>query len=145
MSATVACPQCQAGLRVNQDLSANQMVSCPHCKLKFVPPAPASAGAPGGSFLPWLLLAVVVGLGIGGVACPLGEYKVVIKAGLMPSLGPPGGKTVIPGGEKLPETIKGGAGAMPQAVAPPAKYGSPDSGLTYTVKSGEQTKDFDLE
>jgi hypothetical protein len=67
MSTTVTCPQCQAGLRIDQALGANQLVACPHCKLKFVPPAASGSDPSRSSFLPWVLLAVVVGLGVGGV------------------------------------------------------------------------------
>jgi hypothetical protein len=55
-------------LRIDQPLGANQLVACPHCKLKFVPPAASGTDSSRGSFLPWVLLAVVVGLGVGGVA-----------------------------------------------------------------------------
>ncbi len=69
MAAMLTCPQCQAALQVNQPLGANQLVTCPHCRLKFVPPA-ASAAAPAasGGMLPWLLVAIVAGLGVGGFA-----------------------------------------------------------------------------
>lgn len=73
---------------------------------------------------------------------PLGEYKVVVKAGLAPILGAPANQNA-PGGI-VPETIKGTT-PLPKAVAPPAKYATPDNGLTYTVKSGKQQKDFNLE
>ncbi len=76
---------------------------------------------------------------------PLGDYKVLVKPGLAPVMGGGAKSGGAAPGVAIPETIKGGAGEMPKAVPPPAKYAMPDNGLTYTVKAGKQQKDFQLE
>jgi hypothetical protein len=72
---------------------------------------------------------------------PTGQVKVSLKG----MGGPP-----MPEKKELPGTLKsdklldpGGAGAGGAAI--PKKYESPDNGLTYEVKSGKHTKDFELE
>lgn len=71
-------------------------------------------------------------------APPKGDAKVAVKG-----LGAPPGPGIKAGAE-MPKGVDmpGGVGG---GVQPPAKYGNPTtSGLTYTVKGGEEKKDFDL-
>lgn len=62
---------------------------------------------------------------------PAGEVKVVVKGGII------GGKVVAPTGAT-------GAPSGPVVESPPAKYASPNNGLTFTVKGGHQTYDIPL-
>jgi hypothetical protein len=86
------------------------------------------------------------------VDAPVGETKVSVDNQMLaPSGGAvgkggkgPGPPTAMPGlkrpGSEAPLSEKG------RYVPIPAKYANPDeSGLTYTVKKGAQTKDFTLE
>ena len=67
---------------------------------------------------------------------PKGDAKVAVKgSGGSASMGPKGAE-----GPKMDMASAAGGG-----VQPPAKYGKAEtSGLTYTVKGGEEKKDFEL-
>ena len=67
---------------------------------------------------------------------PKGEAKVSVK-GMGGIAGPAKGMPDGPKGVDMPAAGGGG-------VPPPGKYAKADNGLTYTVKGGDETKDFDL-
>jgi len=73
---------------------------------------------------------------------PPGEYKVAVETESLRKAAPGGG--VPPkGGDKIAPPP---AADAPKYVAIPVKYANPEtSGLTYTVKTGKQTFDIDLE
>jgi hypothetical protein len=72
---------------------------------------------------------------------PIGEggsYSIpgVPKGAVRIAVRPLPGGTAIKGGGDLPGTTRG--------VAPPAKYGTANSGISFDITGGQQTKDIEL-
>src|SRR5687767_13387622 len=62
MSKPVCCPQCQAPLKIPPGLAADKAITCPSCRLKFVPPATndATSASPSRVGLIMVVLGIVV-------------------------------------------------------------------------------------
>ncbi len=86
-----------------------------------------------------------------GAAITNGKYTITdfpagpAKVTVVTTPPPTGGGAAPPGAPAMPLPTNASAAAPGKYVPIPQRYGSPDkSGLTYTVKGGEQTKDFEL-